>query len=77
MDQSQQVEGETEPGLGAQTKETEQPITVEQFSKTKDSFTVSSKTASDTKTNADNQNISGTGNAADTSAAGTSGRIQA
>lgn len=73
VEQSQQVEGETEPGLGAQTKETEQPITVEQFSKTKDSFTVSSKTASDTKTNAGNQNTSGTGNAADTSAAGTSG----
>ena len=73
VEQSQQVEGETEPGLGAQTKETEQPITVEQFSKTKDSFTVSSKTASDTKTNAGNQNTSGTGNAADTSTAGTSG----
>lgn len=46
LDQSQQAEGETEPGLGAQTGETETPITVEQFSKTADSFVVSSKTAS-------------------------------
>lgn len=74
LDQSQQIEGETDPGLGAQTKETEQPITVEQFSKTKDSFVVSSKKASDTKKGTDDQKTSGTESGSTPGSTGTSGQ---
>lgn len=71
LDQSRQVEGETDPGLGTQTKETEQPITVEQFSKTKDSFVVSSKMASGTGAGGKDQKTSETENNG-TSTAGSS-----
>ncbi|MDO5538928.1 MAG: YARHG domain-containing protein [Eubacteriales bacterium] len=42
VDKEQQIEQETELGSGS-VKETEAPITVEQFAKTKDSFVVSAK----------------------------------
>lgn len=70
LDSGQQTVQESENSLSE--KETELPITVEQFAKTKDSFVISSRTATaetngaDSETDADGETAGSTGNTGDT-----------